>query len=88
MREGAGGVGKCGKMCWGVREGEGRCGIGVGKCIRMWGRCGKVYGVSVGKYVGAWGEVRKKVGKGMEEGKRRCGMCKEVWGKVWKSVWR
>ena len=53
MREGAGGVGKCGKMCWGVKEGDGRC--GVGKCVRMWGRCGKVYGVSVGKYVGAWG---------------------------------
>ena len=47
-----------------------------------------MYGVSVGKYVGAWGEVRKEVVKGMGEGKRRCGGCKEVWGEVWKSVWR
>ena len=29
-------VGKCGKVCWGVREGEGRCGIGIEKCVRMW----------------------------------------------------
>ena len=86
MREGAGGVGKCGKMCWGVREGEG--GIGVGKCVRMWGRCGKVHGVSEGKYVGAWEEVKKEVGKGMGEGKRRCGGCKEVWEEMWKSVWK
>ena len=52
---------------------KGRCGIGVGKYVRMWGK------VSVGKYVGAWGEVRKEVGKGMRgvgEGKGRFGRCK------------
>ena len=31
-------VRNCGKACWGVREGEGRCGIGVGKCVRMIGK--------------------------------------------------
>ena len=46
----------------------------------VWGERGEVcWGV---------GEVRKEVGKGMGEGKRRCGGCKEVWGEVWKSVWR
>ena len=34
-------VGKCGKVCWGVREGEGRCNIGVGKYVRMWGKVGE-----------------------------------------------
>ena len=30
--------GKCGKVCLGVREGERRCGISVGKCVGMWGK--------------------------------------------------
>ena len=30
------------------------------------------------------GEVRKEVGKGMGEGKMRCGGCKEVWGRCGK----
>ena len=44
------GVGKCGGRCekvrWGVREGEGRLGdIGVGKCVRVWRKmCGEVWG--------------------------------------------
>ena len=47
-------MGKCRKVCWGVKEGEGRCGgPDVRKCVRM---CGRMYGVSVGKYVGAWGQ--------------------------------
>ena len=40
-------------MCWRGRDGDGRCGIGVGKFAGMWGRCGRVYRVSVGKYVRA-----------------------------------
>ena len=48
-------MGKCGKVCWGVREGEGRCGIGVRKCVWMWGKCGRVYGVSVGSMLGRGG---------------------------------
>ena len=32
MGEDVKGVGKCRKMCWGVREGEGRCWIDEGKC--------------------------------------------------------
>ena len=44
-------MGKCGKVCWGVREGEGRCGKGVRKCVRMWE---SVWG-NMGKYVGTWG---------------------------------
>ena len=31
-RAGAGEMGKCGKVRWGVREGDGRCGIDVRKC--------------------------------------------------------
>ena len=56
--------GKCGKVCCGVRESEGRFGVGVGKCVGMcgkiksiWGECGEV----------CWGveEVSSNVGKGM-----------------------
>ena len=73
------GVGKCGKVCWGVREGEGRCGVSVGIWGKMWksvcGERGKVYwGVG-----GAEERCREKYG-GVGEGKRRCGRCKEVWG--------
>ena len=31
-------MGKCGKVCWGVRENEGKIGIGIGKCFGMWGK--------------------------------------------------
>ena len=34
-------MGKCGKVCWGVGKGKGRCGIGVGKCVGILGRCGE-----------------------------------------------
>ena len=34
MRGRCRGVGKC----VGVRESEGGCGIGIGKCVRMWGK--------------------------------------------------
>ena len=30
---GADRMGKSGKVCWGVREGDGRYGIGVRKCV-------------------------------------------------------
>ena len=53
-------VGKCEGRCRGCEKVwrevwksvlgcKGSVGIGVGKCVRMWGRCGRVYGVSVGK---------------------------------------
>ena len=68
--------GECGKVCWGVRVGEGRCGEAFG----VWGKirgdvegvkkCGRVYGVSVES-------VGKCVGCGEGEG--------EVWG-VWGKV--
>ena len=41
--------------CVGVRENEGGCGIGIGKCVRMWGRCERVYGLSVGSTLGRGG---------------------------------
>ena len=78
------------KSVLGVREGEGRCGIGVGKCVSMWGKVWKSVWGEHGKYVWAWGGVRKEVGKGMGgvgENKGRCGGCKKLWGEVWKSVW-
>ena len=39
------------------------------RCEEVYGKSGRVYGVSVEKYVGVWGEVRRNVGKG----KGRCG---------------
>ena len=30
--------GVCVEVCWGVKEGEGKCGIGVGKGVGMWGK--------------------------------------------------
>ena len=54
-----------------------------GGCKDVWGRCGKVYGVSVGsvlrcgecegRVMGGVGKVRKDV-RGVEEGKGRCGV--------------
>ena len=35
---GADRMGKCGKVRWGVREGDGRYGIGVRKCVGMLGK--------------------------------------------------
>ena len=31
----------------------------------------------MGRYVGTWGKVRRELGKG----KKRCGGCKEMWGR-------
>ena len=45
----------------------------VGKCVGVWGGCGRVYGVS--------GEVSRRVGKGCGEGNGGdVGKCIEVWG--------
>ena len=41
---GADGMGKCGKVRWGVREGDGRYGIAVRSVLGCWGRCGRVMG--------------------------------------------
>ena len=49
---------RCGKVCWGVRE---DMGMGVGKCIRVWGEVlGSVEG-GVGKCVEVWVKVRGDV---------------------------
>ena len=37
-------------------EGKEKCGGGMGKCVGVWGRCGKVYEVSV-EIVGKWRKV-------------------------------
>ena len=46
-----------GEVCWGVRESKGGCGIGVGKCVRMWESVAK-YGMcreDKERWVGMWG---------------------------------
>ena len=60
--------GVSGEVRWGVGGGEGSCGRGmgivgggVGKCVEVWGRqgkmCERVYRYEVsGKCVGLWGE--------------------------------
>ena len=61
----------------------------MGRCKEVWGRYGKVYGVSVGKSIGVWGKVRGDLG---EEVWGRCGRlhgvsvesggkCVGVWGR-------
>ena len=49
-----------GEVCWGVRESEGKC--GVGKCVRMWGKV----------WESVWGE-RGEVCWGVWEGEERSG---------------
>ena len=83
--------GKNGEVCWGVGGDQGscgkRCGVGVGKCLGVWGeirkdvwgveKCGRVYGVS--------GEGGKRV-----YGERKCvgvwGTGERMWGGVGKCV--
>ena len=38
----------------------------------VWGRCGRMYGVSVGRGM-----------EGVGNGKGKCGECEEVWESVW-----
>ena len=76
-----GGEGRCeercrgaGKVCWGEREGEGRCGIGVEKCVEMWRKMRKSVWGERGKVCWGVGEKWGKYG-GVGESKERCGGC-------------
>ena len=58
------------KGVWGAREGEGRCGVGVEKCVGMWK---KMWG-------SVWGEreeVHWGVGRNEERSGKRYGGCGE-----------
>ena len=58
------------KVCWGIREGEGRYGISVpvGKCVGMWGKMWE-------SVWGERGEVCWGVGGGEEKSGKRYGGC-------------
>ena len=61
--------GRCGKVYWGAREGEGRCGERCGVMLEsVWGGCGEM-----------WGKLREDVGRGEGEC-GGCGKCVGVWG--------
>ena len=88
-RRSAGGVGKCGKVCLGVREGDGRCGIGIGKCVGMWKKMWESVWDERGEVGWGVGGSEEKNGEKYGvcgEGKKRCGGRKKVLGEVWESV--